>query len=78
MTIEYDAIKDKNASSMIDALKKMCTLVQSKHETSTEGRSKEMVKEKYLCPCGIVNVISSTMKHPEVLTIYVGSDRCGI
>ena len=63
---------------MIEALKKMCTLVQSKHDTSTEGGTKEMIREKYLCPCGIVDMVSSTMKHPEVLNIYVASEKCGI
>lgn len=76
--LEYDGINDRNASLMIEALKKTCAVVQSKHETSNEGRSREMVREKYFCPCGIVDIVSSTMKDPKVLTIYVSSDRCGI
>ena len=78
MTIEYDAIKDKDVFRMSDAIKKMCILVQDRYEISTEGRPRQIINRKYLCPCGIVNVVSSKMENPDVHTIYVASDKCGI
>lgn len=78
MTIEYDAIKDKEASTMTEALKKMCTVVQTRQETNTDGRSRKMVREKYLCPCGIIDVVNSKMENPDAHAMYVASDKCGI
>lgn len=34
MTIEYDAIKDKDVFRMSDALKNMCTLIQYRYVAS--------------------------------------------
>ena len=76
MTIEYDTGKDKDVYRMSDALKKMCTLVQDKVETSTDGIQGHIIHRKYFCPCGMVSVLS--IKKPGVQKIHIASDRCGI
>lgn len=78
MTIEYDVIKDKYAEAAYAALKNMCSLLEKKEDVSTEGRSRKITRGKYLCPCGIVDIVSDKLEKPNVHTISINSDKCGI
>lgn len=78
MTLEYDVNKDKDAETASVALKRICALVEKKEEVSTEGRPRKITRGKYLCPCGIVDIVSDKMEQPSTHKISIKSDKCGI
>ncbi len=84
MVLTYDVHEDKiNAKRSIIAIKEMCKLVD-RMETSGESLQKKVLHDKYLCPCGIVNMrIDVTDENgipgkPYPNRIQLSSERCGI
>lgn len=78
MTLEYNVNKDKDAVIAYESLKSMCRLMKKEEEINTEGRPRKRVLSKYLCPCGTVDVVSDKMGQPDVHTVLITSDKCGI
>ena len=78
MTLEYDVDKDKDVVDAYESIKSMCRLIKKREEIGTEGRREKKILSKYLCPCGTVDVANIKMENPEVNTVHIRSEKCGI
>lgn len=81
MTLSYEIPEEKdNAARAVSVIRRACEFME-RRDLKAEFSSEKHINDKYLCPCGIVDMRiynTSDKGKPYPRTISILSHSCGI
>lgn len=75
--IEYDVAKAPYIVDVSAKIKDACIFLHKEERITTVEKGKEkIIRSKYLCPCGAIDIREE--KRPNIHKVYIVSEKCGI